>query len=171
MHLSTAENITNEFIGIISTHCLRIEVVGSIRRRVSEVNDIDILIIQHPFKLAKFFLSDNCRDLKIVANGLNIKCGPKHRQIYFRGIKIELWIAEKENFGLIHLIRTGSAMFSASILHKWKEVSGGGYSDKGYLRTPKGVKIPTHEEMDVFKLCELDYIDPINRSFKNFIKL
>lgn len=171
MNLHTAEIISSGIIGLIKPFCKRIEIAGSVRRQCPEVNDIDIVIIQDSYKLLKYFLSREAQDNRISTYGVGLKSGPRHKQVRYQGEKIELWFADERNFGLIYLIRTGSASFSQSILAKWKEVSGGGYSDGGYLHTKDDKKILTYEEMDVFKLCGLDYIDPINRSFKNFINL
>jgi len=171
MKLQTAELLTKELLIHLNPFCHRIEVAGSVRRKCPDVNDIDLVIIQHSYKLQQYFLSKDSTEKSVYSQGLDLKSGPKHKQIRYEGEKIELWFADKSNFGLIHIIRTGSASFSQSILSKWKEISDGGYSDGGYLHTRDNKKINTYDEMDVFNLCELSYIDPLNRSFKNFVKL
>lgn len=75
------------------------------------------------------------------------------------GYKIDLFLAEPDNFGLIYLIRTGSADFSKMMLARWKEVSGGGYSENGYLHTREGEKLLTPTEADVFKLLKLPVLE------------
>ncbi len=171
MNFYTAEILSKEVESFLKPYCKRIEIAGSVRRQCLEVNDIDIVIIQDSYKMLQYLLSTDAKNNQLSVHGIDLKSGPRHRQIRYKGEIIELWFAHESNFGLIHLIRTGSASFSQSMLAKWKEVSGGGYSEGGYLHNKDGMKIPTYEEMDVFKLCELDFIDPINRSFKNFIKL
>lgn len=171
MRLQTAEILTKEIVAYLSPYCKRIEIAGSVRRKSLEVNDIDLVIIQDSYKLLQYLLSRESIQDEINIRSVDLKAGPKHRQIRYQGNKIELWFASEDNFGLIYLIRTGSEYFCQSILAKWREISIGGYSERGYLHTSDHKKILTYEEVDVFKLCELDFIDPLNRSFKNFINL
>lgn len=171
MKLQTAEILTYEITRILSPFCRRIEIAGSVRRKCPEVNDIDLVVIQDSYKLAQYLQSKESSSNEINSRSIDLKIGPKHRQVRYQGNKIELWFASEDNFGLIYLIRTGSAFFSQSILAKWKQVSNGGYSKGGYLHTSDHKKFPTYEETGVFKLCGINYIDPLNRSFKNFIPL
>lgn len=167
MELYRAQTLAAELIELIKPYCLRIEVAGSVRRECNEVNDIDIVLIQHPYRLEQFMQSQAAKDAQIeVKNNWNkdLKWGPKHKQIRFKGVKVELWLADKLNWGLQLMIRTGSADFTPKMLAQWKTVSYGGCSDKGMLRTPDGRKVPVYEETNFFELCEIDWVDPKHRN-------
>ena len=166
MKLHEAKIMANEIISILKPFCTRIEVAGSIRRSVAEVGDIDIVLIQHPFRLEQFLRTSARKHNIIIKNSLNpkLKYGPKYKQILYKGNKIELWIADKNNWGLILAIRTGSANFSAKLLSNWKKVTKGGESHLGMLHTASGKIIPVYEEDQMFQLCNMEWIDPSDRS-------
>ena len=160
MYLSTAQNIANDFIKLIQPYTHRIEIAGSVRREKQQVNDIDIVAIPHSYKLEMFLRGDEAKKHEIYLQ----QSGPKHKKVIFKSAKIELWFATKENWGLIYLIRTGSAKFSQQMLATWKRVTRGGYSKDGILRDALHKPYCCYEETDVFKYCEMDFVNPINRS-------
>lgn len=164
MDLNTSQRIATEFISIIKPFTERIEVAGSVRRAAPSVNDIDIVLIPHPWKLEKYFLEAYRDQIETKRERPSLKWGQRHKQILFKSVKIELWLCSKWNWGLIYLIRTGSAEFSQKMLARWKQVSNGGYSENGYLHDLKGVKLNTPEEKDVFDLCNLHFTEPHNRN-------
>lgn len=79
-------------------------------------------------------------------------------------LKIDLFLATPETWGLVFTIRTGSAEFARAMLARWKQVSGGGYSQEARLWRP-GARSPerTPEEDDVFRLCQVTYVPPDQR--------
>jgi DNA polymerase/3'-5' exonuclease PolX len=82
----------------------------------------------------------------------------------YKGCQIDMFIAKPDNWGIIFLVRTGSAAFSTHVLSAWKKVTGGGYSKDGYLYNKENEIVYTYEEEDVFKLCKMDFVEPENRS-------
>lgn len=66
-------------------------------------------------------------------------------------------------WGLIEFIRTGDADFAASGLTRWKEVSGGGWSEGGCLRDRDGQPVPTPTEADVFRALRWEFVPPEQR--------
>lgn len=161
MELYKAQTLAAELITIFNPYTERIEIAGSVRRECKEVKDIDLVVIQHPWKLEKFFLTDADRNkMETKKHRPSLMWGERHKQIMFKGIKVEFWLCSKWNWGLIYLIRTGSAEFSQKMLARWKQVSKGGYSEKGYLHEADGTKLNTPEETDVFNLCKLKFIEP-----------
>jgi DNA polymerase/3'-5' exonuclease PolX len=104
---------------------------------------------------------------------------------YWRGVftgaamesfKLDLFLARPENFGIIHLIRTGAAEFSAAVLghakHNTPYQTESSYYEEhemkgkpeGYLvRKATGERVETREEHDVFELLGLEYLAPAER--------
>jgi DNA polymerase/3'-5' exonuclease PolX len=90
---------------------------------------------------------------------------PKPDGKYWRGlvdetIKLDLFLAARDNFGLIYLIRTGSAEFSEAVVTHAKRI--GLPCKEGYLRD-HGEPQPTMEEPDVFARLGLQYVEPAGR--------
>jgi DNA polymerase/3'-5' exonuclease PolX len=75
-------------------------------------------------------------------------------------IKLDLFIAGADNFGIIYAIRTGSAEFTTALVTHAKKV--GVPSVDGYL-TRDGERLATPEERDVFDLLNLEYVEPEQR--------
>lgn len=167
MNLSEAQNIANEFTAIIEPFTERIVIAGSIRRQCETVNDIDIVIKQKSYHLQKFFL-DKARDTHIMTKKtdplLKLKHGSRQMEVMFQGRKLELYLATDKNFGLITLIRTGSAKFSQSMLAEWKKVSHGGESRDGILRKGNGEPVLVPDEEKFFDLVGMDFVPPVERN-------
>jgi len=85
MELQKAKQIAEKYIQLNKDKYSKIEVVGSIRREKSDVNDIDLVAI--PI----------------------IKTDKKILKEDFDGIKVEVYLTNEEDYEVIKLIRTGSA--------------------------------------------------------------
>ena len=85
------------------------------------------------------------------------------QRILPEGIKLDLFFAERGNWGLIYAIRTGSADYSHKVLAtEW--VKRGYKSEDGYL-TANGKQVEVYEEKDLFNRIGLAFIEPELRSF------
>ncbi len=158
MEYSIAKSIADELVEVLKPYCLKIEIAGSVRRKKEQVKDIEICIVpENPNKafneLGKFLLMHN-KNFKYNKNG------SRYKQFRYRDCQVDLFIAKPDNWGIIFLMRTGSAAFSTHVLATWKKVSGGGESRQGYLYTKNNEIVYTYEETDVFKLCKMDFIEP-----------
>lgn len=158
MLFQTAKDIADELVEVIRPYCLRIEIAGSLRRLKKEVKDIEICLI--PSNRNKLFNTLGNYLIKNNKNFRYIKNGERYKQFIYKNCQVDLFIANPDNWGLIYLIRTGSANFSTKMLARWKKVSKGGYSDEGFLYNNQNEIILTSEEMDVFNLCKMDYVEP-----------
>jgi DNA polymerase/3'-5' exonuclease PolX len=162
MKYPDALKIATELIDVIKPYCSRIEIAGSVRRKKENVKDIEICLVPEKknklFNILGMFLLKNDKGFKYLKNG------DKYKQFEFRGVNIDMFIGNENNWGLMFAIRTGSAEFSTKILSTWKKVSGGGYSKDGYLHDGEDKLIYTPEEMDVFNLCKMEWVEPEYRN-------
>lgn len=104
--LSKAYGVANRFLKLIDPYVEKAEIAGSVRRRCSQVGDIEIVCVEKPFnKLDTIFHAEYPG---IVVNGSRLKRFkyPKDK------IQIELYIAQPHDYGRILAIRTGSSAFS-----------------------------------------------------------
>lgn len=153
---SIAERIKNE----LSIHCERIEIAGSIRRKKPECKDIEIVAIPRPFETGLFESG-----IATVINGWtkvkgDLPCKYTQR-ILPEGIKVDIFFARPENWGLIFAIRTGSADYSHKTLAAtW---SGLGYKSIDGMLTRNGAEMPVYEEIDLFRRLNLKWVDPEHR--------
>lgn len=179
--------------------CGRCLVAGSIRRRKEEVKDIEI--VATPI-METAYVQEGLFSEEVTVNLLHrwattqliiswIKPGVsqivpwkiKPEGKYWRGllpsgIKLDLFIADYTNFGLIYAIRTGCADFSSALLahantRSRYQTETRWYEDRpelkkrgesGYLvAKANGERVATPEERDVFELLGLEYIEPHER--------
>lgn len=148
--------IADKYLEKFRPYCDRIEIAGSVRRKCHNCNDIEIVYI--PNKKKQWELYD------IIACLPKIKGDPfgKYTQrIVDHGIKLDIFQATPENWGLIFAIRTGSADFSKALAAEW--VRKGYHSKGGILITNKGVRVPVPEEEYLFDLLGIPFVDPVKR--------
>ena len=85
--------------------------------------------------------------------------GKYTQRILPEGIKLDLFMANRENWGLIFAIRTGSADFSYKVLAcGW--VKKGYHSKGGILKDEKGREIILREEEHLFDFIEIPFVEP-----------
>lgn len=162
---------------MLQPHCERIEIAGSIRRKKDHIGDIEIVCIprgkmQMAGKRVKTFKFIPCMGFIEAVNKLDKVKGEawdKYTQRLFAYgtgpndiIKVDIFTANKDNWGYIYAIRTGSAIFSHEVLaNGWVKK---GYRGKdGYL-TKNGVMVPVPDEHDLFALIGIDYVAPEKRN-------
>lgn len=157
MILYEAKRIAEKIKDELSPHCDRIEIAGSIRRKKAEVKDIELVAIPKPFEVGLF-----SSGITLVLNKWekvkgDLPCKYTQR-ILPDGIKLDLFFAEPENWGLIFAIRTGSAEYSHKVLASgW--VKAGYQSREGYLWHGRD-KYNCREEVDLFNRIGLKYVEP-----------
>lgn len=180
MKLNQAQNLAERIIETMQPYCQRVAVAGSIRRQKPEVKDIEIVAVpklgqpkelfgvefeNELFKWAKQIEGES-RIQWIKPGTSEIMPWPiKEQGRYWRGwlvnaeIKLDLFLATPETWGVIYLIRTGSAEFSQRMVGKecWRT----GYRfAEGKLCNSHGQFVPTPEERDVFNALGVEWIEP-----------
>jgi len=152
MKREEAKKTAEKYLNILKLFCQRIEIAGSIRREKPEVKDIEIVCI--PQDLTGF--SAEVNKLQKVKGKPS---GKYTQRILPEGIKLDLFIANEKNWGLIFAIRTGSADFSHKILAcGW--VKKGCHSKDGKLSDKQGREIILREEEDLFDFIGIPFVEP-----------
>lgn len=156
--------IANRLVELLKPHCERIEIAGSLRRKKSEVGDIELVIIPKPYLIGLFEsgIATIINKFKKVKGNLEYgKCKYTQR-ILPEGIKLDLFIADENNWGYVYAMRTGSANFSHNVLaNAWTHV--GFKSIKGYM-VKSGKIHPAREEEDFFRMIGVPYVQPERRN-------
>lgn len=156
-----AYKIALEVVEQLKPHCERIKIAGSLRRKKSEVGDIEIVAIPKPYETGLF----QSGIATIVNQWQKVKgelpCKYTQRTLP-SGIKLDLFMAEESNWGYVLAMRTGSADYSHKVLaNGW--VREGFKSDGGYLFRD-GERYEVREEKDLFKLIGVRYVEPEDRN-------
>jgi DNA polymerase/3'-5' exonuclease PolX len=188
MLLSNARTKAEALVEQMRPFCERLEIAGSIRRKKPEVKDIEIVAIPK-LEIANvedesldlfgnsLQLTESINKLHLWATKMSgirwIKTGtpdivdwqPKPEGKYWRGlvddeIKLDLFLARPENFGVIFVIRTGSAQFTTALVTYARRM---GMPVQDGMLTRGGQSLETFEERDVFRILKLDYVEPPQR--------
>jgi len=155
MNLDIAEEKAKKIIAELKPYCSYIAVAGSIRRRCSEVHDIDIVLIP----VDHWGLNQKLKSLGEVKVS-----GPKTARYRMLFADVDLYFANKDNLATLMLIRTGSAAHNRKLcgLAKskgWKLCAAGeGLFDE------KRDRIAGDTEESIFKALGIPYKEPRERS-------
>jgi len=162
MILSQAEIIAEKTLNELKPYCDRIEIAGSIRREKPNPNDIEIVAIPKPYQTGLF--ESGIAKIVNCWTMIKSKLPCKYTQrLLPEGIKLDLFFARPENWGLIFAIRTGSAEFSHNVLAKgW---CAKGFKSQNGILFKNGIPIYIREEIDLFHLLEIEYCEPKYRIF------
>lgn len=149
---------------------VKIDITGPIRLYPDYCGQIDLIVQRSKFALEDWLRSMKLkRQIQVLKNGTVIKSFI-HKNIQ---VPINLHIVNKDNFGVLQLIITGTPKFYTGIFKALKQ---NGYyygmdichkSNKGelyneYLRK-NGCIISIPEEENLFKLINIDFINPKER--------
>jgi DNA polymerase/3'-5' exonuclease PolX len=155
--------LAEDALNALKPYCERIFIAGSIRRMKPEVKDIEICAIPRmiPAGLFSDTLEVDPDFCTVVNQWRKVKGAPtgKYTQrVLPGGMILDLFLANPDNWGWILCLRTGSSDFNQQVfLHAMHQQH---YtSDGGTLRW-RGQVLPTPEEVDVFRMLKLPWIEP-----------
>jgi DNA polymerase/3'-5' exonuclease PolX len=166
MDYERARAIAERAKASLAPFCTRIEIAGSIRRRKPVVKDIELVAIPRQLP-SGLFGDENIVDpdfCRVVERWPAIKGRPTDKYTQRRlpeGIVLDLFMANADNWGAILLIRTGDRDFSAHMIGS--VLPRQGYRQKDGYVWKHGVKVPVPEEIEVFRLAGMDFVEPSQR--------
>ena len=108
LDLKDAEKIANQVKNVVCSHCVKIEIAGSIRRQRPIVHDIDFVVAtKDDFEwqkiseeLKRMKAKPNCQGNSVIKALLPCPNGL---------FQVDFYRAKPETFGILLLVRTGSA--------------------------------------------------------------
>lgn len=173
---------------LISPYCERIEIAGSIRRgKTINIKDIELVCIPKFDDVQVDMFTTAFSNLLLLALDDMLragvittpeKCwGEKHRKFEYQGLKIDLYSATSDNWGLILAIRTGDADFSRLLVSKRRfNIEIGGRTLHGLMPSQYQVKdgsvwegnrkISIPDEATLFDVWGIDPVEPTQRSIE-----
>jgi DNA polymerase/3'-5' exonuclease PolX len=161
--------------------CERIEIAGSLRRGKPDVGDIELVCISRTIVFEDMFrvkqppesLLLNSWLLDAAKMGKLIKGGDHYRQYQLDLCNLDLFITTPEQWGVIFMMRTGSADFSRRMV---TPRSHGGFmpsnmhvKDGRIWASNINYPFETPEENNLFALYRMQFIKPENREKEWFI--
>lgn len=148
MRLEEGRALGDLVIGAVSELVTRIEVVGSIRRKKFEVSDVDIILTPK----RSINLDDIVGVLTDKFGFEKNRGGSKLAQVVKDGVEVDLWVTTKGKWGLMRLLKTGSARHNIKLSALAKK-QGKKITELPNMRT----------EEAIFKELGLSYVLPEER--------
>ncbi len=162
MKYKKALKIAQQVKAQLAPHCYKIEIAGGIRRKKAKVKVIEIVAIPKPYKAGACATGIAVELQKWPKVKGTLPCKYTQR-ILPQGIKLDLFIVTPQNWGLLYAIRTGPAEYSHKVLATgWVEH---GYKSAGGYLTSNGVQIPVYNEIDLYNLIGIKWVDPQLRKY------
>lgn len=161
--LADGEKIAEEFIDLTRGFYERIEIGGSIRRKVPIVHDIDLCAI------AKKPVSEYA-GLVTKVGGKMIRFGGEYATLVFHGVQINVLFTTSEFWGAGLMWSTGPKGHTIGMNIKADKL-GLKFNRSGIRRRSDDVMIPTPTEEDIAKLLHWDYKPPEKRGLGEKAKL
>lgn len=170
MEFKRAYDIAKKYWELLKPFCVekRCRVGGSVRRLKADCGDIEIVCIPLTIKVYPpgLFKAPEIRRYQGFINLVNsftkVKgeaTGKYTQRILPEGIKLDLFMCDENNFGLMWMLRTGSDLFSKRMVTEIKDR--GYYCHDGYLWKSETHKmIPVPEEKDFFFITGMKYVEP-----------
>ena len=191
MKLSQADRYAAFIVDWLRPHCCRIEIVGSIRRRRPEPNDIDLICIPKLVEKKDLlgsvesvenslrtylikYVSDTARidgGLTNWRSGTEPEWDAQNLLVKLPKCEVDIWCANEENFATRQLCRTGSKEHNIWIAQRAKDLGGHWHPYKGL--TLRNGFVPATTEAQIYEALNLSFIPPEKREsgqFESFVR-
>lgn len=166
---SEVEPLAFKVLTTIEPMCMRAQIAGSIRRFRPLINDIDIVLEPRPVSVNIDSWLQIIKRIRHEFNAVTAQQGPKIARFHIpftskqgQGhVQLDLYRASPENYGILLLIRTGSAQHNVYLcnlaINKGLRLE---YS-RGLIKNGNVIAGRTEEE--VFAALGLPFVPPRNR--------
>lgn len=168
--------IAQSLMDMLRPYTNQIEIAGSLRRGNAIVGDVEI--VARPVETRSFLDGlDRLRRQQVVKLTAPVRWGERYRAFWYRDVKFDLFITDRDSWGYIFWLRTGPSDANTYLVSQLKyrhaPVRGmdGGVFHVRYERSPAGGAEPTPvnrlsipDERTWFRAMGLRYLVPGERS-------
>ena len=171
--LAEAQDVASELVAHLGPVCDRLQVAGSIRRRVEQVGDIELLCVPRISRswsggdMLERRLADDLYDRllqKRLGKGGRTTYGPKNKLLVHvpSSIPVDIFTTDARNWGMAMVVRTGSADFNIQLMIRFRQLGMAGHAYGG-VTAVGGQEIDCPDEETVFRLAGWTWIPPEER--------
>jgi DNA polymerase/3'-5' exonuclease PolX len=169
LNLVQAEAIAGTVVTLVNAWCKKLEIVGSIRRKRQEINDIDLVVQTYEdehgehWKGLKDTMITTAR-VKVILNG-DVIFRTLYPLLGGEWVQVDFYRAKPETYGVLKLVRTGSAEHNVWLAKL-------AIKQDLRLQYSRGVVegdtiIAGSDETEVFHTLNLEFIPPVLREIKD----
>lgn len=178
VRLQQAKDIADDLLASLANVCEDLYVCGSVRRNKPSVGDIEI--VARPDKphelLNRLDQMLAVGTIKKAEYGNGHRWGDKYRGMIYQRVKVEIFIADRDNLGYIQWLRTGPGDANQYLMDMLKRHQSSIRLSDGYawhvtyygdtFEKINKLRIPT--EWDFFRLFGMPLIPPAVRNVINY---
>jgi DNA polymerase (family X) len=154
---SRARGTAEAIVEKLKPHCSKIQIAGSLRRRLLWVHDIDIALV--PANSYSYYLEL----LKMIHPAKPKPDGPKIKKIQIGDIPVDIYIATEQEWYTLLLIRTGSARNNIRLCEAARDRGWILKADGSGLFNQFGKRVAGDSEESIFSALGLTYQLPEER--------
>ncbi len=149
--LERAQKVADAVVRRLSPYCQRIEIAGSIRRRIPWVNDVDLVLIPHD--LWNFHG-------ELIKLGQLKMSGKKIMRVMVGSTQVDIYVADEGTWATLLLIRTGSKESNIRLCSRAKDMGWHLAASGDGLFNEKGERIAGDSEESIYGALGLPYQRP-----------
>ena len=166
MKLEEAAVLADRIVHSIEHLCNKIQVVGSIRRKRPEVNDIDIVLIPQAWMWNTIIqrLKNNML-ARVVKAGQELATLKIPTGATTETMQVDIYRARPETWGVLLLIRTGSMEHNVMMCSRARTLDMMLSAARGVIKD--GKVIASRSEKEIFQALGLPFIPPQEREISN----
>ncbi len=153
--LERAQKVADAVVRRLSPYCQRIEIAGSIRRRIPWVNDVDLVLIPHD--LWNFHG-------ELIKLGQIKMSGNKIMRVMVGSTQVDIYVADEGTWATLLLIRTGSKESNIRLCSRAKDMGWHLAASGDGLFNEKGERIAGDTEISIYNALGLPYQEPWERN-------
>lgn len=166
---------------MLRPHCERIQIAGSLRRQAETVKDIEIVAIANDGLLPflDYLVESGQASKALYGDKGQTRWGKQYRGLLWRNIKIEVFLATRENWGYIYWLRTGPGPANTEVMKlipgripTLRFQDGAAWHSTQWERkgrkwvAPYRQHIEVRDELMMFTLLGMDYVEPEGRTLE-----
>lgn len=159
--LDYASNLAARLTSVIRPYCDAVAVAGSIRRKKPKVKDIDMVIIPNSLTGLVTMLVRLSAIEFLTKRRIDSKT--KIIKVRFHTILVDIYLADKETFPMIFLVRTGSAGHNQMLAGLAKKKGLKFKANGEGILDGDGRRISGDTEESIFEVLGLEYVPPEER--------
>jgi len=166
--LELAEGVAETLVRHLESHCKRIQVAGSIRRRKPTVGDVELLCIpefriQHNLlgevadkvdlldRKLQEFIKTGFLDYRRNAKGRRLGYGPRNKYlVHDSGIPVDVFTTSEEGWAMSLVVRTGPKEMNVRLMAEARKRAMRGHAYGEGFTLPDGSPLACQSEQEVF---------------------
>ena len=163
--------VARRIVSELGSACERIEIAGSLRRGNSAVHDIDIVLLPteapEEFSLRDQTLLERAIAQLVSRGSLTPVRGKEKIKVFVAsktGIPVDIYVATRETWATLLLIRTGSKEHNIRLAQRARELGMKLRASGDGIEHRDGTLLRVNAEEEIFRLLELPYVQPEQRT-------